>query len=165
MLINHNCLIAIYTKCIQVTGLSSEDLEARVLKMATTTKEVTKEMVEVTREVAANVAKSVFNPIANTFSDWFNLDKSWSSRRRRDLDSEQQPVENLLDFAKQKLNMFSSMMERLVPVLQDTGFGEAFNAFLSLSQDRSVFVVVKIVLVGILMMVNLAIAFTLPFYI
>ena len=133
--------------------------------MATTTKEVTKEMVETTREVAANVAKSVFNPIASTFSDWFNLDKSWSSRRRRDLDSEQQPVENLLDFAKQKLNMFSSMMERLVPVLQDTGFGEAFNAFLSLSQDRSVFVALKIVLVGILMMVNLAIAFTLPFYI
>ena len=135
------------------------------MKMATTTKEVTKEMVEATREVAANVAKSVFNPIANTFSDWFNLDKSWSRRRRRDLDSEQQPVENLLDFAKQKLNMFSSMMERLVPVLQDTGVGEALNAFLSLSQDRSVFVVVKIVLVGILMMANLAIAFTLPFYI
>ena len=155
----------LYKKCIQVTGLSSEDLEARVLKMATTTKEVTKKMVETTREVAANVAKSVFNPIANTFSDWFNLDKSWSSRRRRDLDSEQQPVGNLLDFAKQKLNMFSSMMERLVPVLQDTGVNEALNAFLSLSQDRSVFVVVKIVLVGILMMVNLAIAFTLPFYI
>ena len=133
--------------------------------MATTTKEVTKEMVEATREVAANVAKSVFNPIAKTFSDWFNLDKSWSSRRRRDLDSEQQPVESLLDFAKQKLNMFSSMMERLVPVLQDTGVGEALNAFLSLSEDRSVFVALKIVLVGILMMVNLAIAFTLPFYI
>ena len=155
----------LYKKYIQVTGLSSEDLEARVLKVATTTKEVTKEMVEATREVAANVAKSVFNPIANTFSDLFNLDKSWSSRRRRDLDSEQQPVENLLDFAKQKLNMFSSIMERLVPVLQDTGFGEAFNAFLSLSQDRSVFVALKILLVGILMMVNLAIAFTLPFYI
>ena len=155
----------LYKKYIQVTGLSSEDLEARVLKMATTTKEVTKEMVEATREMAANVAKSVFNPIANTFSDWFNLDKSWSSRRRRDLDSEQQPVENLLDFAKQKLNMFFAKVDRLVPVLQDTGFGEALNAFLSLSQDRSVFVVVKIVLVGILMMVNLAIAFTLPFYI
>ena len=131
--------------------------------MATTTKEVTKEMVETTRKMAANVAKSVFNPIANTFSDWFNLDKSWSSRRRRDLDSEQQPVENLLDFAKQKLNIFSSMMERLVPVLQDTGVGEAPNAFLSLSQNRSVFVALEIVLVGILMMVNLPIAFTLPF--
>ena len=155
----------LYKKCIQVTGLSSEDLEARVLKMATTTKEVTKEMVEATREVAANVAKSVFNPIANTFSDWFNLDKSWSRRRRRDLDSEQQPVENLLDFAKQKLNMFFAKVDSFVPMLQDIGFGEAFNAFLSLSQDRSVFVVVKIVLVGILMMANLAIAFTLPFYI
>ena len=155
----------LYKKCIQVTGLSSEDLEARVLKMATTTKEVTKEMVEATREVAGNVAKSVFNPIANTFSDWFNLDKSWSIRRRRDLDSEQQPVENLLDFAKQKLNMFFAKVDSFVPMLQDTGFGEAFNAFLSLSQDRSVFVVVKIVLVGILMMANLAIAFALPFYI
>ena len=155
----------LYKKYIQVTGLSSEDLEARVLKMATTTKEVTKEMVETTREVAANVALSVFNPIASTFSDWFNLDKSWSSRRRRDLDSEQQPVENLLDFAKQKLNMFFAKVDSFVPMLQDTGFGEAFNAFLSLSQDRSVFVVVKIVLVGILMMANLAIAFTLPFYI
>ena len=140
-------------------------LGGKGVKMAATTMEVTKEMVEVTRQVADNVAKSVFNPIANTFSDWFNLDKSWSTRRRRDLDSEQQPVENLLDFAKLKLNMFSSMMERLVPVLQDTGVGEALNAFLSLSEDRSVFVALKIVLVGILMMVNLAIAFTLPFYI
>ena len=61
--------------------------------------------------------------------------------------------------------MFFAKVDSFVPMLQDTGFGEAFNAFLSLSQDRSVFVVVKIVLVGILMMANLAIAFTLPFYI
>ena len=115
------------------------------------------------KNVADTFADSVVHPVTNAFTDtttfvtdtfsdlvntgtsWF--EKGWQSRRRRrrrrDSNPELElPVENFLN-----------------------AIFEAANTTVSVLQEKSVWEASKIVFIGILMILNFAIAFTLPLYI
>ena len=109
-------------------------------------------------DVADTFVESVVDPVANTFSDlvntgtgWFNKGKGWlkSRRRRRDSGSELQPMQNFLSKMLHDFDWLFVAVKTVVSVLQ----------------EKSVLEAAKIVLIGLLMIANFAIAFTLPLYI
>ena len=131
-----------------MTGLSSEDLEAKMSSLSESSG---------INDVADTFVESVVDPVANTFSDlvntgtgWFNKGKGWlKSRRRRDLGSELQPMQNFLSKMLHDFDWLFVAVKTVVSVLQ----------------EKSVLEAAKIVLIGLLMIANFAIAFTLPLYI
>ena len=131
-----------------MTGLSSEDLEAKMASLSEASG---------INDVADTFVESVVDPVTNTFSDlvktgagWLNKGKGWlRSRRRRDADSELQPMANFLNKILHDFDWFFVAARTAVSVLQ----------------ERSVWEAAKIVLIGLLMIANFAIAFTLPLYI
>ena len=131
-----------------MTGLSSEDLEAKMSSLSESSG---------INDVADTFVESVVDPVANTFSDlvntgtgWFNKGKGWlKSRRRRDSGSELEPMENFLSKMLHDFDWLFVAVKTVVSVLQ----------------EKSVLEAAKIVLIGLLMIANFAIAFTLPLYI
>ena len=131
-----------------MTGLSSEDLEAKMSSLSESSG---------INDVADTFVESVVDPVANTFSDlvntgtgWFNKGKGWlKSRRRRDSDSELESMENFLSKILHDFDWLFVAVKTVVSVLQ----------------EKSVLEAAKIVLIGLLMIANFAIAFTLPLYI
>ena len=131
-----------------MTGLSSEDLEARMASLSESSG---------MNNAADTFVESVVDPVTSTFSDlvnsgagWFNKGKGWLSRRRRDSDQDElQPMENFLN-----------------RILKDFDWlFVAAKTVVSVFQERSVWEAAKIVFIGLLMIANFAIAFTLPLYI
>ena len=131
-----------------MTGLSSEDLEAKMASLSESSG---------INDVADTFVESIVDPVANTFSNlvntgtgWFNKGKGWlKSRRRRDSDSELQPMQNFLSKMLHDFDWLFVAAKTVVSVLQ----------------EKSVLEAAKIVLIGLLMIANFAIAFTLPLYI
>ena len=128
-----------------MTGLSSNDLEARVARLSKSSG---------IKDVADMFVESIVDPVTNTFSDivnrgtvWLNKSKGWLSRRRRN--AELDPMKNFLN-----------------NILHDFDWiFVAANTIVSVLQDRNALEAAKIVFIGLLMIANFAIAFTLPFYI
>lgn len=109
---------------------------------------------------ADTFVESVVHPVTSTFSDlvnlgasWLSKGKGWLSRRRRRRDTsdqdELQPMENFLNRILKDFDWLFVAAKTTVMVLQ----------------ERSVWESAKIVLIGLLMIANFAIAFTLPLYI
>ena len=128
-----------------MTGLSSNDLEARVARLSKSSG---------IKDVADMFVESIVDPVTNTFSDivnrgtvWLDKSKGWLSRRRRN--AELDPMKNFLN-----------------NILHDFDWiFVAANTIVSVLQERNALEAAKIVFIGLLMIANFAIAFTLPFYI
>ena len=128
-----------------MTGLSSNDLEARVARLSKSSG---------IKDVADMFVESIVDPVTNTFSDivnrgtvWLNKSKGWLSRRRRN--AELDPMKNFLN-----------------NILHDFDWiFVAANTIVSVLRERNALEAAKIVFIGLLMIANFAIAFTLPFYI
>ena len=127
----------------QVTGLSSNDLEARVARLSKSSG---------IKDVADMFVESIVDPVTNTFSNivntvWLNKSKGWLGRRRRN--AELDPMKNFLN-----------------NILHDFDWiFVAANTIVSVLRERNALEAAKIVFIGLLMIANFAIAFTLPFYI
>ena len=106
------------------------------------------------KDVADMFVESIVDPVTNTFSDivnrgtvWLDKSKGWLSRRRRN--AELDPMKNFLN-----------------NILHDFDWiFVAANTIVSVLQERNALEAAKIVFIGLLMIANFAIAFTLPFYI
>ena len=126
-----------------MTGLSSNDLEARVARLSKSSG---------IKDVADMFVESIVDPVTNTFSNivntvWLNKSKGWLGRRRRN--AELDPMKNFLN-----------------NILHDFDWiFVAANTIVSVLQERNALEAAKIVFIGLLMIANFAIAFTLPFYI
>ena len=128
-----------------MTGLSSNDLEARVARLSKSSG---------IKDVADMFVESIVDPVTNTFSNivnrgtvWLNKSKGWLSRRRRN--AELDPMKNFLN-----------------NILHDFDWiFVAANTIVSVLRERNALEAAKIVFIGLLMIANFAIAFTLPFYI
>ena len=128
-----------------MTGLSSNDLEARVARLSKSSG---------IKDVADMFVESIVDPVTNTFSDivnrgtvWLDKSKGWLSRRRRN--AELDPMKNFLN-----------------NILHDFDWiFVAANTIVSVLRERNALEAAKIVFIGLLMIANFAIAFTLPFYI
>ena len=126
-----------------MTGLSSNDLEARVARLSKSSG---------IKDVADMFVESIVDPVTNTFSNivntvWLNKSKGWLGRRRRN--AELDPMKNFLN-----------------NILHDFDWiFVAANTIVSVLRERNALEAAKIVFIGLLMIANFAIAFTLPFYI
>ena len=128
-----------------MTGLSSNDLEARVARLSKSSG---------IKDVADMFVESIVDPGTNTFSNivnrgtvWLNKSKGWLGRRRRN--AELDPMKNFLN-----------------NILHDFDWiFVAANTIVSVLRERNALEAAKIVFIGLLMIANFAIAFTLPFYI
>ena len=107
-------------------------------------------------DVADTFVESVVDPVTNTVSNlvntgtgWFNKGKGWLSRRRRDSNPELQSMENFLNGILRDFDWLFVAANTAVSVLHKRSFWEA----------------AKIVFIGLAMIANFAIAFTLPLYI
>ena len=128
-----------------MTGLSSNDLEARVARLSKSSG---------IKDVADMFVESIVDPVTNTFSNivnrgtvWLDKSKGWLGRRRRN--AELDPMKNFLN-----------------NILHDFDWiFVAANTIVSVLQERNALEAAKIVFIGLLMIANFAIAFTLPFYI
>ena len=128
-----------------MTGLSSNDLEARVARLSKSSG---------IKDVADMFVESIVDPVTNTFSDivnrgtvWLDKSKGWLGRRRRN--AELDPMKNFLN-----------------NILHDFDWiFVAANTIVSVLRERNALEAAKIVFIGLLMIANFAIAFTLPFYI
>ena len=128
-----------------MTGLSSNDLEARVARLSKSSG---------IKDVADMFVESIVDPVTNTFSNivnrgtvWLDKSKGWLGRRRRN--AELDPMKNFLN-----------------NILHDFDWiFVAANTIVSVLRERNALEAAKIVFIGLLMIANFAIAFTLPFYI
>ena len=126
-----------------MTGLSSNDLEARVARLSKSSG---------IKDVADMFVESIVDPVTNTFSNivntvWLNKSKGWLGRRRRN--AELDPMKNFLN-----------------NILHDFDWiFVAANTIVSVLRERNALEAAKVVFIGLLMIANFAIAFTLPFYI
>ena len=128
-----------------MTGLSSNDLEARVARLSKSSG---------IKDVADMFVESIVDPVTNTFSNivnrgtvWLDKSKGWLGRRRRN--AELDPMKNFLN-----------------NILHDFDWiFVAANTIVSVLRERNALEAAKVVFIGLLMIANFAIAFTLPFYI